>query len=474
MGKALCDSGASITLMPLSLAKRLSLGELTPTAMTLQMENKTLAHPKGILEDVLIKVGKFIFPMDFVVIDIEEEKQVPLLLERPFLATGAAFIDVNKGELTLRVGDEAVHFNLNHNLKQPELSNADYEILETKIPISSELNNDCIFQNSMNENEMNFQYLEHLEVEFLDSSVKLKEVVLSVEENNTEKSSSYEEEAANINKSSESLILKELPEHLGYAFLQPEKGKPIIISAGLTELEKQKLLEILIKYKEAIAWSIEDLKGISPSICIHKILLKENAKTSIEHQRRLSPEIKEVVRKEVLKWLYAILDSPSVSPVHVVPKKGGFAMIRNEKNELIPTRTVIGWRVCINYKKLNIATRKDHYPLPFIDQMLDRLAEHSHYCFLDGYSSYNQIAIAPEDQEKTTFTCPYVSFAFRRMPFGLCNAPATFQRCMMSMFSDLVEEVMEIFMDDFLVYGSYFENCLENLETVLHRCQDKI
>ena len=478
MGKAVCDSRASINLMPLFVAKRLSLGELNPTAMTLQMADRTLAHHKGILEDVLIKVGKFIFPVDIVVIDIEEDKQVPLLLGRPFLATGAALIDVKKEELTLKVGDEAVHFNLNHSLKQPELSDVNCEILETKIPISYELNNDCILHNSMNENEMNFQYLEHLEVEFLDSNVKLKKAVLSVEENNTEKSSSDEEEASNINKSSKGLILKELPEHLEHAFLQPEKGKPVIISTGLTGLEKQKLLEILIKYKEAIAWSIEDLKGISPSICMHKILLEENVKTSIEHQRRLNPVMKEVVRKEVLKWLnasfiYAISDNPWVSPVHVVPKKGGFTMIRNKNNELIPIRTVTGWKVCISYRKLNTYTRKDHYPLPFIDQMLDRLAGHSHYCFLDGYSSYNWIAIALEDQEKTTFTCPYGTFAFRRMPFGLCDAPATFQRCMMSMFSDLVEEVMEIFMDDFLVYGSCFENCLENLETVLQRCQDK-
>ena len=129
--------------------------------------------------------------------------------------------------------------------------------------------------------------------------------------------------------------------------------------------------------------------------------------------------------------------------------------------------------MCIDYRRLNTATRKDHYPLPFIDQMLDRLARHSHYCFLDGYSGYNQIARAPEDQDKSTFTCPYGAFAFRRMSFGLCNAPATFQRCMMSIFSDLVEEVMEIFMDDFLVYGSGFEDCLRNLEIVLQRCQDK-
>ena len=157
----------------------------------------------------------------------------------------------------------------------------------------------------------------------------------------------------------------------------------------------------------------------------------------------------------------------------MVPKKGGFTVIRNEKNELIPTRTVTQWRVCIDYRKLNTVTRKDHFPLPLIDQMLDRLVGHPYFCFLDGYSGYNQIAIASEDQEKTTFTCPFGTFAFRRMPFGLCNAPATFQRCMMSIFLDLAEEVMEIFMDDFTVYGSSFENCLHNLGTVLHRCQDK-
>ena len=124
--------------------------------------------------------------------------------------------------------------------------------------------------------------------------------------------------------------------------------------------------------------------------------------------------------------------------------------------------------MCIDYRKLNTATRKDHYPLPFIDQMLDKLAEHPYFCFLDGYSGYNQISIALEDQEKTTFTCPYGTFAFRRIPVGLCNAPATFQRCMMSMFLDLVEEAM----DDFSVYGSSFEHCLKNLKIVLQRCQD--
>ena len=130
-------------------------------------------------------------------------------------------------------------------------------------------------------------------------------------------------------------------------------------------------------------------------------------------------------------------------------KKGWNDGGENDNNEFIPTRIDTGWHVCMDYRKLNKATRKDHFPLPFIDQMLDRLAGYSYYCFLDGYSGHNQIAIALEDQEKTTFTCPYGTFAFRRIPFGLCNAPTTFRRCIMAIFSNMVEDIMEIFMDDF-------------------------
>ncbi|PKI48911.1 hypothetical protein CRG98_030687 [Punica granatum] len=138
-------------------------------------------------------------------------------------------------------------------------------------------------------------------------------------------------------------------------------------------------------------------------------------------------------------------------------------VVKNEVNELILTRTVTGWRVYIDYRKLNDATHKDHVPLPFIDQMLKKLAGHDYYCFLDSYSGYNQIHITPTDQEKTTFTCPYGTFAFRRMPFGLCNAPANFQRYMMSIFSDILENFIEIFIDEFSVFGKSFESCLTNL-----------
>nr|XP_016509780.1 PREDICTED: RNA-directed DNA polymerase homolog [Nicotiana tabacum] len=131
------------------------------------------------------------------------------------------------------------------------------------------------------------------------------------------------------------------------------------------------------------------------------------------------------------------------------------------------------WRVCMDYQKLNSATCKDHFSMPFIDQMLDRLARRSFYCFMDGYYRYNQINIALEDQEKTTFTCPYGTFAFSRMLFGLCNALATFQWCMMLIFSDMVEYFLEVFMDEFSVVGDSFEHCLDNLRQVLKRCEEQ-
>ncbi|XP_031384834.1 uncharacterized protein LOC116198747 [Punica granatum] len=305
----------------------------------------------------------------------------------------------------------------------------------------------------------------------------------SVEKVSEIKARYYEELGTSATKPVSSLTqspvleLKPLPSHLKYAYLGIDDTLPIIISSSLTGDQEQQLLSVLREHKEAIGWTIADIKGISPLICTHRIMLEAECKPIVQPQRRLNPTLKEVVKKEVLKLLdagiiYPISDSKWVSPVQVVPKKGGMTVVKNEVNKLIPTRTVTGWRVCIDYRKLNDATRKDHFPLPFIDQMLEKLAGHDYYCFLDGYSGYNQIHIAPEDQEKTTFTCPYGTFAFRRMPFGLCNAPATFQRCMMSIFSDMLENFIEIFMDDFSVFGKSFESCLTNLGCVLKRCKE--
>ena len=132
--------------------------------------------------------------------------------------------------------------------------------------------------------------------------------------------------------------------------------------------------------------------------------------------------------------IYPNVDSSWVSPVQVVPKKGAMTVVKNKNNELIPIRTVMGWRIYMDYRKLSMPTRKDHFPLLFIDQILNGLVGHDYYCFLDGYFGYNQIAISPKDQEKTTFTCSCGTFAFCCLPFGLCNALSTFQRCMMAIF----------------------------------------
>ncbi|GJS40328.1 reverse transcriptase domain-containing protein [Tanacetum coccineum] len=249
------------------------------------------------------------------------------------------------------------------------------------------------------------------------------------------------------------------------------------IHKELKDEEKVALLKVLKSHKWAIAWKISNIKGINPSFCTHKILIEDDFTPAVQHQIRVNPKIHEVIKKEVIKLLdagliYPISDSPWVSPVHCVPKKGGMTVVENEDNELIPTRLVTGWRVCIDYRKLNDATRKDHFPLPFMDQMLERLAGNEYYCFLDGFSGYFQIPINPQDQEKTTFTCPYGTFAYRRMPFGLCNAPGTFQRCMMAIFHDMIEETMEVFMDDFLVFGDSFSSCLSHLDKMLKRCED--
>ncbi|GJW90898.1 reverse transcriptase domain-containing protein [Tanacetum coccineum] len=170
--------------------------------------------------------------------------------------------------------------------------------------------------------------------------------------------------------------------------------------------------------------------------------MEEDYEPSVQSQRRVNPKIHDVIKKEVEKLLdagliYPISDSPWVSPVHCVPKKGGMTVITNEENELIPTRLVTGWRVCIDYRKLNEATRKDHFPLAFHDQMLERLQETNTTVTSDSFARYFQIPINPKDQEKTTFTCPYRTFAYRRMPFGLCNAPCTFQRCMIGQSSTI-------------------------------------
>ena len=272
--------------------------------------------------------------------------------------------------------------------------------------------------------------------------------------------------------------LKPLPSMLKYAFLDHRCANPVIVSSQLDQDQEERLLAVLRATKEAIGWNLSDLKGIDPSLCTHRIFLKEDSRPSREAQRRLNPKVWDAVKDEILKWLnaciiYPISDSPWVSPVHVVPKKAGITMTINDKGEEIQTRLPTRWRVCIDYRKLNTVTKKDHFPLPFIDQILDKLSGQGFYCFLDGYSGHNQLAIHPDDQEKTTFTCQFGTYAFQRIPFGLCNAPATFQRCMMAIFFDFIGESIEVFMDDFSVFEPSFDACLEHLTQILDVCVKK-
>nr|GEW25839.1 reverse transcriptase domain-containing protein [Tanacetum cinerariifolium] len=458
---ALADIGASINLMPLSVWKKLSLPDLTPTCMTLELADRSISRPVGVAEDVYVKVGSFHFSADFVVLDFDADPRVPLILERSFLKTERALIDVFEGELTLRVGKEAITFNLyqtsrysaNYNdmtAKRVDVIDMaceeySHEVLGFSNTISSGNptpfydsivsatsptlttfgNSDFLFEEvdvflavEDEPTSSNFQqpYLNPegdilLLEAFLNDDLSspppnqrnyLPEVCkeLKICEAKTDKSSVDEPPVVE---------LKALPPHLEYAFLEGDDKLPVIIAKDLSVEEKTVLITVLKSHKRDIAWKLSDIKGINPEFCTHKILMEEDFTPAVQHQRRVNPKIHDVIKQEVIKLLdtgliYPISDSPWVSPVHCVPKKGGFTVVENDDNELIPTRLVTGWRVCIDYRKLNEATPKDHFPLPFMDQMLERLAGNQYYCFLDGFFGYFQISIDPKDQEKTTFT----------------------------------------------------------------------
>ncbi|GKA74727.1 hypothetical protein Tco_0781029 [Tanacetum coccineum] len=211
------------------------------------------------------------------------------------------------------------------------------------------------------------------------------------------------------------LELKPLPDHLEYTFLEEPSLLPVLISSQLFKQNKEKLISVLKKHKQAFAWKTTDIPGICASFCKHKIQLLDDKKPIVQKQRRLNLNMQEVVKKEIVKLLdmgviYPITDSPWVSPIHCVPKKGGITVVTNEKDELVPTRTITGWRVFIDYHKLNEATMKDHFPLPF--------------------------------------------------------------RCMLTIFHDMIEESVEVFMDDFSFFENAFDNCLHNLDKKLKCCKD--
>ncbi|CAN6554915.1 unnamed protein product [Malus baccata var. baccata] len=493
---AMLDLGASINVMPYSIYASMNLGALKNDGVIIQLADRSNAYPKGVLEDVLVQVNHLVFPADFYVLEMDESDHapsLPILLGRPFMKTARTKIDVYSGTLSMEFDGEVVNFNLSDSIKYPSddhscfsidiidslaqgyLDDLNDDALEKVITRGMELKTkgaDCMHAHDIQESS-----------HAVPTSEELLEVVAALESSPKldGKYTNRESIPISTNKLLPSIIqapileLKPLPSHLKYIFLGENETLPAIISSSLTAQEEEKLLRVLKEFKSALGWTLADIKGISPTTCMHHIFLEEGAKPTREAQRRLNPPMMEVVKKEIIKLLdcgviYPISDSRWVSPVQCVPKKSGVTVVANAENELVLQRIQTGWRVCIDYRKLNTTTRKDHFPLPFIDQMLERLAGYAFYCFLDGYSGYNQIVISPEDQEKTTFTCPFGTFAYRRMPFGLCNAPATFQRCMMSIFSDHVEKIIEVFMDDFSVFGDSFDSCLHNLSVILKRC----
>nr|GEU54802.1 putative reverse transcriptase domain-containing protein [Tanacetum cinerariifolium] len=451
---ALADLGASINLMPISVWKELSLPELTSTCMTLELADRSVSKPIGIAKDVKVKVGMFHFPADFMVVDFEPDPRVPLILERCFLKTGHALIDVHKEYF-----QEVLGFSNVTASGSPTPS--DDPIVSTTSPTLTPFGDSDFLLSILNSNPAHSLPNHEQSVPSFTKELKACEA-------KTIKSS--------VDEPSE-VELKDLPPHLEYTFLEGENNLLVIIAKELGDEEKAALIKVLKPHKRAIAWKLSDIQGINPEFYTHKILMEEDYKPTVQHQRRVNPKIHDVIKKEVEKLLdarliYPISNSPWVSPIHCVPKKGSFTIVKNEENELIPTRLVTGWRVCIDYQKLNKATRKDHFPLPFMDQMFERLVGNEYYCFLDGFCGYFHTPIDPRDQEKTKFTCPNGTFAYRRMPFGLCNASGTFQRCMLAIFHDMVEKTMEVFMDDFLVFGNSFETCLSRLDKMLQRCED--
>jgi hypothetical protein len=402
IGKALIDLGA--------MYLQVGLGELMPTTVILQLADRSVKKPRGIIEDVIIQVDKFYFPVDFIVLYTKPvpnpDKMIPNILGLPFLATTNACINCRTGIMEIAFGNMKVKLNIFNAFQQPsdtvECSFVDLidESVEELLPrlLMKDPLKACLNHFSSDNFDVE-QYIGEVQ-SLLDSAAPIdcppwkaaKEALPLT--SGTPPIPSLE--------SPPKLELKPLADKLKYAFLGSNETLPVIIAFDLQEDQESELISVLKEHKEAIGWTLADLKGIDPSICMHRIHLEDDAKPSREAQRRLNPNMKEVVMKEVVKLLnagmiYPISDSKWVSPIHVVPKRSRVTVVKNKNNELIPTRVQSGWRVCIDYRKLNSMTRKDHFPLPFIDQMVERLAGLVYYCFLDGYSSYNQVPMDPED-----------------------------------------------------------------------------
>nr|GEW10129.1 reverse transcriptase domain-containing protein [Tanacetum cinerariifolium] len=325
---ALAYLGASINLMPLSIWKKHSLPELTPTRMTLELADRSITHPKGVAEDVFVKVGKFHFPTNFVVVDFEADPRVPLILRRSFLRTGRALIDVYGEEITLRYNSKSSNPTLVSNPLIFESESCKEPIVKSSLPILTPFRESDFFLDEIKDflNDESIPIgIDHSFYDPKGDIIYLEKLInedpfqlplMDLKQAEETKAKSFVEEPP-------VLELKELLSHLEYAFL--ENKLPVIIAKDLKDVEKE-------------------------------ALIKEDYKPAVQSQRRVNPKIHEVINKEVIKLLdagmiYPISDSPWVSLIHYVPKKGGMTVVANEHNELFPTRLVTGWRIPKTKKK---------------------------------------------------------------------------------------------------------------------------
>ncbi|GKA00125.1 reverse transcriptase domain-containing protein [Tanacetum coccineum] len=401
---ALADLGASINLMPFSVWKKLNLPNLTPTCMTLELADRSISRPIGIAKDVNVKVGVFQFPADFVTCTKVNQTSRYSVNYNDMTANRIDVVELACKEYSQEVlGFSDVIASSNPTTRyDPIVSNSSPTLTpfrDSDFLLLEEADAFLALADDQNLPKVDKSYYDP------EGDILILEALLNSDPSPPPNQGNYllenkKELKICEAKTAKSSIdepleveLKGLPHHLEYAFLEDNNKLPVIIAKYLSVDEKTALIKVLKSRKRAIAWKLSDIKGINPEFCSHKILMKEDYEPAVQHQRRVNPKIHDVIKKEVDK----LLDAGLIYPISDSP-----------------------W--------LNEATRKDHFPLPFMDQMLERLAGNEYYCFLDGFSGYFQIPIDPKDQEKTTFTCPYGTFAYRRMPFGLCNAPGTFQR----------------------------------------------
>nr|GEZ03373.1 DNA-directed DNA polymerase [Tanacetum cinerariifolium] len=396
---ALADLGAIINLMPLFIWRNLSLLELTPTQMILELADWSTTRPTDIAEDVFVRVGKFYFSADFVVVDFVFDPRVPLILERPFLRIARALIDVYGEELTLRVGDEVITFQVAcEEYSQEVLGFSRNSKSDNPTPAAEPI---------IARSSPSLTPFEGEEIESHDSVPR----------------------EINSEDISECFSTFPIPLENCEFFFKKTKRLPLFPSLKPLDLiPKRRMPMFLFRsicfYSEGDIRLLEKFINEGPSSPLSPKEIKTEELKRVKSSVDEPPELELTDLPSHLE--YAFLEGtdklpPWVSPVHCVPKKGGMTVVTNEDNKLVPTRLVTGWRVCIDYRKLNDATRKDHFLLPFMDQMLERLARNEYYCFLDGFSGYFQIPIDPQDQKKTTFTCPYGTFAYRYKMLQRCE-----------------------------------------------------